>query len=86
MGDLDLLSAWPTEADLQRLVTDNWQALLDRDDRTSPEEYPDMVLITYEEYAAAFRYWPHALAEFLPAGSAEGVAPQVGSHPPGGPQ
>jgi hypothetical protein len=30
-----------------------WQDLLDKDDRTSPEEYPDMVLITREELASA---------------------------------
>lgn len=27
-----------------------WQDLLDKDDRTSPEEYPDMALITYDEF------------------------------------
>lgn len=26
-----------------------WQALVEKDDRTSPEEYPDMVLITRDE-------------------------------------
>ncbi len=26
-----------------------WQSLLDKDDRTSPEEYPDMALITQSE-------------------------------------
>lgn len=26
-----------------------WQDLVDKDDRTSPEEYPDMALITFEE-------------------------------------
>lgn len=29
-----------------------WQDLLDKDDRTSPEEYPEMCLITREELAA----------------------------------
>lgn len=28
-----------------------WQELLDRDDRTSPEDYPEMALITREELA-----------------------------------
>lgn len=28
-----------------------WQCLLDKDDRTSPVEYPDMALITFEEFA-----------------------------------
>lgn len=32
-------------------VTDAWQDLCDKDDRTSPEEYPDMCLITREEIA-----------------------------------
>lgn len=29
---------------------DLWQDLLDKDDRTSPSDYPDMCLITYEEF------------------------------------
>lgn len=32
-------------------VADAWQDLVDKDDRTSPEEYPDMALITREELA-----------------------------------
>lgn len=32
-----------------------WQDLLDKDDRTSPAEYPDMALITKEEFAEALR-------------------------------
>jgi len=28
-----------------------WQDLLEKDDRTSPAEYPDMALITYDEFA-----------------------------------
>ncbi len=35
------------------LIADLWQDLLDKDDRTSPEEYPDMALITREEFEAA---------------------------------
>lgn len=30
-------------------VDEVWQQLLDKDDRTSPEEYPDMCLITFDE-------------------------------------
>lgn len=30
-----------------------WQDLLDKDDRTSPAEYPSMALITFEEFSAA---------------------------------
>lgn len=33
-----------------------WQDLLDKDDRTSPAEYPDMVLITFEEFNEAICY------------------------------
>ena len=32
-------------------VVDAWQDLVDKDDRTSPEQNPDMALITYEELA-----------------------------------
>lgn len=32
------------------LILAAWQELLDKDDRTSPEEYPDMALITFEEF------------------------------------
>ncbi len=31
-----------------------WQTLLDKDDRTSPAEYPEMALITFEEFCDAF--------------------------------
>jgi hypothetical protein len=31
-------------------IHDFWQDLLDKSDRTSPSEYPDMALITYEEF------------------------------------
>lgn len=31
------------------LLDQSWQHLLDKDDRTSPEEYPDMCLITRDE-------------------------------------
>jgi len=30
-----------------------WQDLLDKDDRNSPAEYPDMILITREEFEVA---------------------------------
>lgn len=26
-----------------------WQQILDKDDRTSPEEYPEMVMLTHDE-------------------------------------
>ena len=31
------------------ILRDQWSLLLDKDDRTSPEEYPDHCLITMEE-------------------------------------
>ncbi|RVO30330.1 hypothetical protein [Sinorhizobium meliloti] len=34
---------------IETLLEQSWQALLDKDDRTSPEEYPDMCLITRAE-------------------------------------
>jgi hypothetical protein len=34
---------------LRRIAEEAWQALLDKDDRTSPAEYPDMCLITKDE-------------------------------------
>ena len=41
-------------------IEDMWQRHLDRDDRNSPEEYPDMALITFEEFR-------DAIMSFLPA-------------------
>jgi hypothetical protein len=46
---LSQLTANPDREKVARL----WQELLDKDDRTSPEEYPDMVLITFEEFESA---------------------------------
>lgn len=31
-------------------IDDSWQDLLDKDDRTSPDEYPDHALITFKEF------------------------------------
>ena len=42
----------PTPAQVEPLsVADAWQDLVHKSDRTSPEEYPDMALITREELA-----------------------------------
>lgn len=38
-----------TRSEVTALVDREWQSLLDKDDRTSPEEYSDMCLITREE-------------------------------------
>lgn len=35
------------------VVEQLWQELLEKDDRTSPAEYPDMALITFDEFCAA---------------------------------
>lgn len=39
------------ETELLPCIADAWQELLDKDDRTSPEEYPEMALITRDELA-----------------------------------
>lgn len=39
-------------------VDAEWQTLLDKDDRTSPLEYPDMCLITKDELSGAMRAAP----------------------------
>ena len=31
---------------------DLWRDLCEKDDRTSPEEYPDMALLTFEEFCS----------------------------------
>lgn len=36
-------------------ISELWQDLLEKDDRTSPEEYPEMALITFDEFAAYLR-------------------------------
>ena len=40
---------------MDALIDQLWQDLLDKDDRTSPAEYPDMALITHGELAAMLR-------------------------------
>lgn len=47
---------------LEELVGRCWQHLCDKDDRTSPEEYPDMCLITCDELA---EYMTEALLSAL---------------------
>ena len=53
-------TAGVTEAQIERL----WQTLIDKDDRNSPEEYPEMALITFDEFAEAVRFG----AALAPAG------------------
>ena len=40
---------------MDELIQNLWQDLLDKDDRTSPAEYPDMALIAFEEFAACIK-------------------------------
>lgn len=53
-----------------------WQELLEKDDRTSPAEYPDMALITFDEFAAALRRNAEPPVE-APAPSEEPVASET---------
>jgi hypothetical protein len=50
---VDLLNAhpFPSPSGAKAVADDLWQELLDKNDRTSPDEYPDMALITREELA-----------------------------------
>lgn len=41
---------------LEAAIQGLWLDILEKDDRTSPEEYPDMALITEDEFAASIRY------------------------------
>jgi len=38
---------------LDDAIERRWQSILDMDDRNSPEEYPDMVLLTFDEFRSA---------------------------------
>lgn len=51
------------------IIAGLWLDILEKDDRTSPEEYPDMALITEEEFAGSIRY---ALAALNARQSGEG--------------
>lgn len=43
------------EVKLEPCILAAWQELIERDDRTSPEEYPEMALITRDELAEFMR-------------------------------
>lgn len=45
---------WPSKKAIT-LVDEAWQNLLDKDDRTSPLDYPDMCMITKKELADAMK-------------------------------
>lgn len=51
------------------IISGLWLDILEKDDRTSPEESPDMALITEEEFAGSIRY---ALAALNARQSGEG--------------
>ena len=44
------------------VIDEEWQALLEKDDRTSPAEYPDMCLISKDELACAMLAMGAAIA------------------------
>lgn len=48
---LDEPASEPSLANVSALVDQAWRDLLEKDDRTSPSEYPEMVLITHDELA-----------------------------------
>lgn len=49
---LRLVTPGPITTDQDKWIADQWQRLLDKDDRNSPPEYPDMVLISAAEFWA----------------------------------
>lgn len=50
-------------ADREALIGRLWRELLEKDDRTSPAEYPDMALITFAEFRAALEALTEPVAE-----------------------
>lgn len=57
----------------QRDIDREWNALCEREDRTSPEEYPDHCLITKSELHAIVASFIAALPSPSPAGGVQGV-------------
>lgn len=43
------------EADVSALIEATWNEILNYDDRNSPEEYPEMVLLSHDEFAGYMR-------------------------------
>lgn len=56
----------PDEATVERIKGDLWRDLCEKDDRTSPEEYPDMALVSEDELYALFDQFLAALAPSAP--------------------
>jgi hypothetical protein len=46
----------------QRLMEELWLDLVEKDDRTSPKEYPDMALLTREEFFGYLKHYASAVA------------------------
>lgn len=42
---------------LDQFVEQAWRDLCEKDDRTSPEEYPEMCLITQDELRETLKEW-----------------------------
>ena len=40
-----------TEAEIRAEIKRMWQSLLDKDDRNSPADYPDMAMLTFDEFS-----------------------------------
>ena len=52
-------------------IDELWQNHIDRDDRNSPEEYPEMALITFEEFKQNIEFYAETLTARLAASDAE---------------
>jgi len=63
--------------ELKRTIDEAWQDLVEKDDRTSPEEYPDMALITHDELAG---YMAHAALLSPSSGEEERIGPRARPH------
>ena len=59
-----------------------WQDLLEKDDRTSPEECPDMALITYEELQAYMEAYAKSLTSSSSGSLPPTDEPERNSPPP----
>lgn len=74
MAEEQGLSAEGEQGPFSRLVDQEWQGLLDKDDRNSPAEYPNMLLITRTELANAMTEAPFAIMD---RARSEGPQPPV---------
>ena len=66
-----------TTPDIDAAAREMWRDLCEKDDRTSPEEYPDMALITEDEVVCIYKSALSTLAEseaFVEAAAKGGLA------------